>query len=86
MLRITIELVPHGDESKKKHLGTAIIVNDGTGGRDVGNYYAKFSHFDSPNKTWKCSTCEGFKRLKRGPWDLLYIMLKDAVGSRNKEK
>lgn len=42
-LRVTIELIPHGDESRKKKLAVVDIENDGTagdmrGGGDVGNY------------------------------------------------
>jgi len=85
MLRITVELVPHGIESKKKHIGTAKIVNDNTGSLEVGNYWMTLSKFDDPNAVWKKATYKGFKRLKKGPWDLLYLLLKEAVGKRNKE-
>ena len=39
-LRITIELIPRGDESRKRKLAQIEIENDGTagGGGDVGNY------------------------------------------------
>jgi hypothetical protein len=42
-LRITIELIPRGDESRKRKLAQVEIENDGTagdmrGGGDVGNY------------------------------------------------
>jgi len=42
-LRITIELIPRGDESRKEKLAVVDIENDGTagdmrGGGDVGNY------------------------------------------------
>lgn len=40
MLRCRIELVPFGDESRARTLGTIIIGNDGTGvpADQVGNY------------------------------------------------
>jgi hypothetical protein len=38
MLRCTIEIVPHGDESRKRPLGIIEIANDGTGNREMGNY------------------------------------------------
>lgn len=38
MLRVTVERVPYGDETRAERLGTLRIVNDGTGGAEVGNY------------------------------------------------
>jgi hypothetical protein len=40
MIRVTVELIPGGDESspRRKVLGSIDIVNDGTGTADVGNY------------------------------------------------
>ena len=38
MLRITIEVVPHGKEEFKREIGKIIIANDGTGDYRIGNY------------------------------------------------
>lgn len=38
MLRITIELLPHGDASRARKLGEMTIANDATGSQSVGNY------------------------------------------------
>lgn len=38
MLRVTVELVPFGDENMSETIGTLLIVNDGTRDGDVGNY------------------------------------------------
>ena len=39
MLRVTIDLIPHGREDEKKTLRTIEIINDGTSRhRSVGNY------------------------------------------------
>lgn len=40
MLRVTIELVPHGDESRKRTLGTMDIINTGknAGRPEFGDY------------------------------------------------
>jgi len=38
MLRITIELVPHGKEEFKRTIGGINIINDGTGNTKYGNY------------------------------------------------
>lgn len=46
-LRITIELVPHGDEGRKRKLAVLDIENDGTadacGAGPVGNYSVRTS-------------------------------------------
>jgi len=39
-LRVTIELVPRGDESRKRKVAVVDIINDGTGTHDLGNYDA----------------------------------------------
>jgi len=83
MVRITIELLPGGDEGRKRHLGTALIVNDGTGTTSRCSYYVKLSKWGAPNITWKKGRVEDFDRKKRGPWDLLYLALRNIVGSRN---
>lgn len=38
MIRVTVELVPHGDERAKNTLGVIEVVNDGTGDMHTGNY------------------------------------------------
>ncbi len=37
-LRVTVELIPHGDESRKRKMAVVDITNDGTGTHEVGNY------------------------------------------------
>jgi hypothetical protein len=83
MLRITVELLPHGRPDRARHLGTALISNDGTGDETHANYVALFSKWGRPNETWRRGTVLRFPRQRRGPWDLLYCCLHAAVGSRN---
>lgn len=83
MLRITVELLPLGDESRAQHLGTAKIWNDGEGLPTRADYHATFSKWGRPKELWRTGRVEGFRRKARGPWDLLYLALKDAVGNRN---
>lgn len=82
MIRITIELIPRGDVTQKQHLGTADIINDGTGTRELGNYTVRLSKWGRPNTIWKMSRVTGFRRLKFGPWDLLFLALAATVGKR----
>ena len=83
MIRITIELLPLGSEIGKRHLGTALIINDGTGTGAKGNYLVKLSKWGTPKSTWKKAKVMDFDRRKRGPWDLFYLALRAAVGNRN---
>jgi len=85
MLRITIELIP-ASGLPPKHLGTACIINDGTGSAEVGNYDVKLSKWGRPNQTWKKGRVEDFDRVQRGPWDLFYLALKNIVGNRNRRR
>lgn len=86
MIRVTIELLPHGSELHKRHMGTAIISNDGTGDWESGNYKVTLSKWGKPKVTWKKGTITDFDRKKRGPWDLLYLALHGIVGGRNRQK
>ncbi len=38
MYRVTVEIVPHGDERNKRVVATMEIANDGTGDEIAGNY------------------------------------------------
>lgn len=89
MLRITVELVS-ARTGKTSVLGVATIANDGeesmvTSGA-YGSYNASFSKWaPKQTQTWKKGRVEGFDRVKRGPWDLLFLALRSALGSRNPE-
>lgn len=83
MLRITIELVPHGDESRKEVIGIGVIANDATGTDYNGNYKYHLSKWGKGTAMWKAGRIEDFARKVRGPWDLLYRVLSNAVGDRN---
>jgi hypothetical protein len=87
MLVIRIEEWPYGDESRKKDLGVAHIANDVSGTLSSGNYWFKL--FKSPEYAkspgiWKKGNVYNFPRKRLGPWDLLYRVLKEGVGDRNK--
>ena len=86
MIRVTIELLPWGNEERKRTIGVVEIANDGTGDHETGNYNATLSKEPPIAKTrgvWKRGRVEGFPRLKYGPYDLLYRVLKVCVGKRN---
>jgi hypothetical protein len=37
-LRVTVEIIPHGNEGQKRRIAVVDIANDGTGNNDFGNY------------------------------------------------
>lgn len=41
MLRVTVEIVPHGVEADKRVIGVLEIANDGTGTASDGCYFVK---------------------------------------------
>lgn len=80
MLRVTVELIPHGI-GEPVHLGTAYVVNTGNGTLSRGNYEAVFS--TKAGRIWKECIVADFPRKKLLAWDLLYRCLKKVVGKRN---
>lgn len=93
MIRITIELLPGGDESKARPLGAIGIANDGTGTKALGNYDVVLLHSNG-KEAWRTGRVEGFPRDGRlvntgeggrrlGAYDLLYRALRATVGKRN---
>ena len=72
-IRVTMEIIPRGDESRKFVAGVLDIENDGTGDSSTGNYGLRISgpvqDGDSAamNDFWERARLEGFAR-KRGWW------------------
>lgn len=102
MLRVTIELVPHGNETAVRKIGMLEIANDGTGTEQRGSYVCvlkKTPPWSGALKAkWKdgkfqgepedeeiiSGFIEGFDRIKRGPYDILYRALRACgIGMRN---
>ena len=63
MIRVTVELVPFGQESQKKVIGTMIIYNDKTGSKEMGNY--KYSIQNEEGKEIQSGSYKGFPRALR---------------------
>ena len=83
MIRVTMELLPGGDDTKAKHLGSALIDNDASEGELRGDYKVViYAGWDSGKRVWKKGEVKGFARKRLGPWDLLYQALKATVGER----
>lgn len=96
MLVVRIELWPKGVEANKRVLGlAAIALRRMTTDRKVGGYaYWLLKWSNRPanlavpttipkSRIWRQGAVQGFRRLTRGPWDLLFKVLADAVAERN---
>lgn len=97
MIRVTIELVSAIHPSRDKVLGIAHIANDGACNYKYGlsKWAPQTSQVWKASRAALSGTEEltadfhsgeilGFDNVKRGAWDLLYLVLKVAVGSRNR--
>ncbi len=88
MLRIRIDLLP-AMGGKATRIDELLIVNDGSGTKERGNYRVWRQQFKTDVRSSKAYSSpvsgevRGFPRLELGPWDLLYLALKDLVGKRN---
>lgn len=75
MLRVTIEMVPKGDDSRAFTLAQGVIANDGTGTLDKSNYVYGFSgqasHKNPEPDIRSSGRLEGFPRLRKDAWELL---------------
>ena len=85
MIRVTVEMLPHGSELHKRELGTMEIdLREVTPDHRVGGYGWRIFKWGKGRRTWRKGYVFGHDRRKRGPWDLLYRCLADAVGDRNR--
>jgi hypothetical protein len=83
MIRVTVEMIPFGDESKKLVISVGNIWNTGEGSVGVGHYKFNISKRNQPKIVWKFGDINDFPRQRLNAWDLLYRALKEAVGDRN---
>lgn len=92
MIRITVEIIPHGIEEKKFTHSIANIWNTGATTKEThglyGDYQAEFmqSHLFNPKKVWKKSKALNIHRQRRGVWDIIFCLLYNAgLYARNKQ-
>jgi hypothetical protein len=77
MIKITVELLPHGDESRKRKLGEMRIWNTLTGTPTKGDY--KFSIWLKRNKAWRTGEYHGFPRKRKNVWFLIKKCLEQVL-------
>ena len=80
MVKVTVELIS-AITGETSTLGVAYIANDGRGSKTRGNYDAVFTL--KSKAPWRMARVEDFPRQRLYAWDLLYRVLKQAVGERN---
>lgn len=82
MLRVTIEVNPAG-KGEWESIAVAHIANTGTGTALDGIYWAQLSKCGEPTSLAATVEVSDFPRKRRNAWDLLYRVLREAVGDRN---
>lgn len=75
MLRITIELVPFGNEDEAQKIATMLIANEGTGDYKVGNYAYVYNYSDRPDEP-EFGYVRRYPRIQ-GAWGLVKRVLSD---------
>lgn len=79
MLRVTIEIVPHGREELAKVVAVGKIVNTGTGTWTRGNYRVDLGKCGKSTALWKRGFIEGFPRTQQNAWRLLKLALNEVI-------
>lgn len=74
MLRVTVEIVPFGDEERKRTLGSMTIINDMTGDLKSGNYSCEITSYDWTRNKDVTVKVKGHPRML-GFWKLLHTAL-----------
>lgn len=77
MLRVTVELVPFGVESKKHEIAKMEIINDGTGTNTKGNYDVRVFVRNSKHVMRKGKVSE-HSRLAESVWTLVDKAIRSA--------
>jgi hypothetical protein len=75
VIRVTVEMVPHGDENKKHTLGVLEIANDGTGTLESGNYDGVL-HAEYTPPSGRFGRVDQFQRNRQSVWSLVGAFLK----------
>jgi hypothetical protein len=73
MIRVTVELLPHGNEIAKRTLAVMEIANDGTGTQTTGNYNATLV---AEYTRGRHGRVEGFNRKQQSVCSLVGAFLK----------
>lgn len=75
MIRVTVELIPKGDEPRKRTLATMEIANDRTGDQETGNYTGTL-HAEYTPPSGRRGSVTNFNRQRQSVWSLVGAFLK----------
>lgn len=75
MIRIRIELVPHGNDKIIREIGRMEIVNDGTGDNRIGNYDIRLFRRGSKTTIQNTGKIYSYPRKAYSIW----VLLKKAI-------
>lgn len=82
MLVMQIQMWPKGDRSKAYSVGTLKVALTDINDKGHRSYNWSLSKFRDRG-VWKTGTIDGHNPRCRGPWDLIFRILRKAVGQRN---
>lgn len=83
MLHIQVQMWPKGDKTKAYSMGTLTVALDpDTSTLTKRDYTWRITRFQDKG-TWKSGRIEGHTPKTRGPWDLIFRILRNVVGHRN---
>ena len=82
MIKVTVELWPHGDESRKLTIATADIWNDGSGSPSLGSYGYELR--GASGQALRKGFIGEFKRQDFSVWWLVAACLKFAFDDLEK--
>jgi hypothetical protein len=76
LLKLTLEYLPHGDESKAEVIGFARVCNlrKHEQGSKLGSFHGYFET-DKPEHTYSDGFIEDYPRFEGSPWDLVATLL-----------
>lgn len=84
MVVIQVQMWPRGDRSRAYSLGTLTLALDpATKPTDTRRSYSWRITKKNEKGTWKSGHIGDHNPARRGVWDLVYRILRDAVGNRN---
>jgi len=75
LIKITIEVIPFGQEYLREIIAIGSIINNGSGDIKYGNYTYKFY---SEDKLWREGKIKKFFRLDQNVWKLLQKCLNQS--------
>lgn len=75
MIRVTVQIIPQGDESRARTLATMEIANDGTGTAEEGSYEGVL-HAEYTRPEGRRGRVTRFRRRKQSVWSLIGAFLK----------